>query len=54
MTHRTMRRMSGELRLHIGCGSNVVDGGANLDKTWNVYLARAPRLRRARPRSDSH
>lgn len=35
------------LRLHIGCGSTVVAGWENLDKSWNVHLARAPRLRRA-------
>jgi len=34
------------LKLHLGCGSTVVPGWENLDKSWNVYLARAPRLRR--------
>jgi len=35
------------LRLHLGCGSTVVPGWHNLDKSWNVYLAKVPPLRRA-------
>lgn len=40
-----------ELRLHLGCGSDVVPGWENLDKSWNVHLARMPRLRRALARA---
>jgi SAM-dependent methyltransferase len=35
------------LRLHLGCGSTVAPGWVNIDKSPNVYLARAPRLRKA-------
>lgn len=37
----------GELRLHLGCGSTVVAGWVNIDRSPNVHLARAPHLRRA-------
>jgi predicted SAM-dependent methyltransferase len=35
------------LRLHLGCGSFVVPGWENVDKSWNVLLVRVPLLRRA-------
>src|SRR3954452_22706007 len=35
------------LRLHVGCGSTVVAGWQNLDMSWGVLLARAPRLKAA-------
>lgn len=41
------RASAGELRLHLGCGSTVVPGWENIDRSPNVYLARAPALRRA-------
>lgn len=37
--------MSG-LKLHLGCGSTVVPGWENVDKSWNVHLARVPGSRR--------
>jgi predicted SAM-dependent methyltransferase len=40
-----MRRYAGDLKLHLGCGSTVVDGWENIDKSPNVHLARMPRLR---------
>jgi predicted SAM-dependent methyltransferase len=33
------------LKLHLGCGLNVVDGWENIDKSPNVYLSRVPRLK---------
>jgi predicted SAM-dependent methyltransferase len=33
------------LRLHLGCGSHVVDGWVNVDRSPNVYLTRVPGLR---------
>jgi predicted SAM-dependent methyltransferase len=42
-----MRRHGGDLKLHLGCGSTVVDGWENIDKSPNVHLARMPRLRAA-------
>jgi predicted SAM-dependent methyltransferase len=38
--------MPPEVRLHLGCGSNVVPGWENIDKSPGVILARFPRLRR--------
>ena len=35
------------LKLHLGCGSTVVPGWENLDKSPGVVLARVPGLRRA-------
>lgn len=35
------------MRLHVGCGSTVVPGWVNLDKSPSVYLARVPGLRAA-------
>lgn len=40
-------RVADALRLHLGCGSNVVDGWVNIDRSPNVYLARVPWLRAA-------
>jgi predicted SAM-dependent methyltransferase len=34
------------LRLHLGCGSTVVPGWENVDKSPSITLARFPRLRR--------
>jgi predicted SAM-dependent methyltransferase len=34
------------LRLHLGCGSNVVDGWVNIDRSPSVQLAKVPGLRR--------
>lgn len=39
--------MHGELRLHLGCGSTVVAGWENIDKSWGVPLARSPALKKA-------
>lgn len=39
------------VRLHLGCGSTVVPGWQNLDKSWNVYLARVPGARRVLERA---
>ncbi len=39
-------RHAGELRLHLGCGSNVVPGWENIDKSPSIVLARLPGLRR--------
>ncbi|HUP32569.1 MAG TPA: methyltransferase domain-containing protein [Gaiellaceae bacterium] len=39
------------LRLHVGCGSTVVPGWVNLDKSPNVYLSRIPLLRGALARA---
>jgi predicted SAM-dependent methyltransferase len=36
-----------ELKLHLGCGSTVVPGWENIDKSPSIVLARVPRLRRA-------
>jgi predicted SAM-dependent methyltransferase len=38
-------------KLHIGCGSTVVGGWVNIDKSPNVYLARFPFLRSALARA---
>ena len=35
------------LKLHLGCGSFVVPGWENVDKSWGVLLARVPGLRKA-------
>jgi predicted SAM-dependent methyltransferase len=35
------------LRLHLGCGSTVVPGWVNIDKSPSIVLARVPGLRRA-------
>jgi predicted SAM-dependent methyltransferase len=35
------------LKLHLGCGLNVVEGWVNIDGSWNARLAKYPRLRRA-------
>jgi predicted SAM-dependent methyltransferase len=35
------------LRLHLGCGSHVLDGWLNIDRSPNVHLARVPWLRSA-------
>jgi predicted SAM-dependent methyltransferase len=35
------------LKLHLGCGLNVVEGWVNIDGSWNARLAKLPRLRRA-------
>jgi predicted SAM-dependent methyltransferase len=43
MKHRRER----ELRLHLGCGSTVVPGWQNIDKSPSVVIARVPALRRA-------
>ena len=37
----------GELKLHLGCGSTVVPGWENIDKSPSIVLARVPALRRA-------
>lgn len=39
------------MRLHVGCGSTVVAGWVNLDKSPSVYLARVPGLRAALARA---
>ena len=36
-----------ELKLHLGCGSTVVPGWENIDKSPSIVLARVPALRRA-------
>jgi SAM-dependent methyltransferase len=36
-----------KLRLHLGCGSTVVPGWENIDKSPSIVLARVPHLRRA-------
>jgi predicted SAM-dependent methyltransferase len=41
------RPREGLLRLHLGCGSTVVAGWENIDRSPNVYLARVPALRPA-------
>ena len=38
---------SNGLKLHLGCGLNVVEGWVNIDGSWNARLAKYPRLRRA-------
>jgi predicted SAM-dependent methyltransferase len=35
------------LRLHLGCGSTVVEGWVNIDRSPNVWLTRVPTLRPA-------
>jgi predicted SAM-dependent methyltransferase len=35
------------LKLHLGCGLNVVEGWVNVDGSWNARLAKYPRVRRA-------
>jgi hypothetical protein len=35
-----------ELRLHLGCGSTVVPGWENIDKSPSIVLARVPGMRR--------
>lgn len=37
--------MLAAVKLHLGCGSNVVPGWENIDKSWNVYLTRVPAAR---------
>jgi predicted SAM-dependent methyltransferase len=37
--------VSADLRLHLGCGSTVVPGWKNIDRSPNVLLSKAPRLR---------
>jgi len=39
-------RRAAELRLHLGCGSNVVPDWENIDKSPSIVLARVPGLRR--------
>lgn len=38
---------NGELRLHLGCGPDIVPGWENLDKSPSVLLAKFPRVRAA-------
>lgn len=35
------------MKLHLGCGLNVVEGWLNIDGSWNARLAKYPRVRRA-------
>lgn len=37
---------AGELRLHLGCGVDVVPGWVNIDRSPNVWIGRVPGLRR--------
>lgn len=37
---------AGELRLHLGCGVDVVPGWVNIDRSPNVLIGRVPGLRR--------
>lgn len=39
--------MAGQLKLHLGCGSTVVSGWENIDKSPSLLLARVPGLRPA-------
>lgn len=42
---RATNAPAGALRLHLGCGPDVVPGWENLDKSPSVILARFPRVR---------
>lgn len=37
--------MTADLKLHLGCGSTVVPGWENIDRSPNVLLSKAPHLR---------
>src|SRR5260221_7147673 len=41
---KRMCRHAGDLKLHLGCGSTVVGGWENIDKSPNVHLTRMPGL----------